>query len=297
MAMLLKDASEVGKDLLDHLQDPEFNDVKIEATDGEVPANKAILSMRSQYFRSMFSVNNNFVESSTGKAKLPYPKSVVEKAVIYLYSGEMSCDGMDLRSLLGLLELLNLMNLESKYEIVEAFTKKNITAGKYPLTDCLKTLDVCSKMGLQSVADRLLIHLGRNFNIICEEKEVGELSWVMFGNLLMQVENKEILRIKTLAHWLTVNNMEMTEKKDEILKFLGLNLEIFTHRELASSDVRKSGLYDLDKIFERMDQLFEERETKIRQMTEDMITVKDKTSHSHWYGVFPADLTKRYAGL
>ena len=87
MAMLLKDATEVTKDLLAHLHDPDFNDVKIEALDGDVPANKTIISMRSQYFKSMFSANNNFVESSTGTVKLPYPKVVVEKAVTYLYSG------------------------------------------------------------------------------------------------------------------------------------------------------------------------------------------------------------------
>ena len=59
--MLVKDPTEVCKDLLAHLQDSEFNDIKIEASDGEVPANKAILSMRSQYFRSMFSTTSNFV--------------------------------------------------------------------------------------------------------------------------------------------------------------------------------------------------------------------------------------------
>ena len=62
--MLLKDATEVTNDLLAHLQDPRFNDVKIEALDGDVPANKTILSMRSQYFLSMFSSNNNFVDQS-----------------------------------------------------------------------------------------------------------------------------------------------------------------------------------------------------------------------------------------
>ena len=64
---LLNDETEVIKDLLDHLQDPEFNDVTIEASDGKVPANRTILSVRSLYFRSMLSANNNFVESSTGQ--------------------------------------------------------------------------------------------------------------------------------------------------------------------------------------------------------------------------------------
>ena len=139
--MLIKDTNQLSKDLLAHLQDEEFNDVKIEASDGEVPVNRTIISMRFEYFRCMFSTNNNFVESSTGHVKLPYSKVVVEKVVTYLYSGEMDCAEMDLRSLMDILELLNLMNLPDKYSIVEAFTLENITEENYPFTDCLKCLN------------------------------------------------------------------------------------------------------------------------------------------------------------
>ena len=92
--MLLNKEMEVSKDILSHLQDEELCDVKIVGTDGEIPANKTILIMRSQYFRSMFSSNNNFVESQAGSVKLPYTKAVVEKVVLYLYSGEMTCDDL-----------------------------------------------------------------------------------------------------------------------------------------------------------------------------------------------------------
>ena len=44
-----------GRDILAHLEDPELCDVKIMASDGEIPVNKSILSMRSDYFRGMFS--------------------------------------------------------------------------------------------------------------------------------------------------------------------------------------------------------------------------------------------------
>ena len=96
--LLLNDKTEVVNNLVSHMKDLEFNDVKIKASDGEVPANKTILSMQSEYFRRMFSAN--FVESSTGIVKLPYPKVVIETVVFYLYSGEMDCDNMSLRSLL-----------------------------------------------------------------------------------------------------------------------------------------------------------------------------------------------------
>ena len=269
---LLNDETEVIKDLLDHLQDPEFNDVTIEASDGKVSANRTILSVRSLYFRSMLSANNNFVESSTGHVKLPYPKAVVEKVVFYIYSGRMDCADMDLRLLLDLLELLNLMNLPSKYSKVEAFTLQNITAGKYPLSDCLKGLEDSSKMGLQSVGETLLSHLGQNFLSISSAVEVGELSEAMISRLLEEQKEEDtqtIHRLETFQTWLSVNSME-EEKKDEVLQTL--DFEHFTQKELTSV-VRKSGLYDIDKIMERIDELFENNVNKFEAKKWELETI------------------------
>ena len=260
---LLNDKLDVSRDLAAHLQDPEFNDVKIEAADGEVSANKTILSVRSQYFRSMFSAQNNFVESSTGRVKLPYPMAVMEKVVLYLYSGEMDCDDMRLRSLLDILELLNLMNLPSQFFIVETFTQRNITEGNYPLVDCLESLDDSVKMGLQSVGETLLSHLRKNFAQISELAEVGDLSEAMITRLLQEekeVKTYTISKLKTFVTWLSVNSMN-DQKKNEILQ--SFDFEHFTHRELAS-DVRKSGLYDIDKIMGRMQHLFETKDRNKR---------------------------------
>ena len=79
--MLLNKESDVVKCLQDSLGNAVFYDVKIVATDGELSANKFLLS-RSEYFCSMFSDNNNFVESQTGMVKILYSKSVLEKVVI-----------------------------------------------------------------------------------------------------------------------------------------------------------------------------------------------------------------------
>ena len=81
MAMLLDEENDVIQCHLDSLGNPEYCDVKIVATDGELSANKFLLS-RSEYFCSMFSDNINFVESQTGMVKILYSKSVLEKVVI-----------------------------------------------------------------------------------------------------------------------------------------------------------------------------------------------------------------------
>ena len=82
MPKQLNNLKGVINDLVSHLQDPEFCDVKIICSDGEIPANKSILALRSQYFRSMFSSSNNFVESQAGCVKMPYNKGVMEKVVL-----------------------------------------------------------------------------------------------------------------------------------------------------------------------------------------------------------------------
>ena len=148
---------------------------------------------------------------------------------------------------------------------------ENITNGKYPLSDCLKSLDDSSKMGLQSVGETLLTHLGENFKQITNVPEVEELSEAMIIRLIeeqKEVKTQTILRLKTFVTWLSANSME-NEKKDEVLETF--DFEHFTHRDLAS-DVRKSGLYDIDKILERMDKLFETNSNKLfAQQLESMI--------------------------
>ena len=209
--MSLRNKESVTNDILANLQDPEFCDVRIEATDGEIPANKTILVMRSHYFRSMFSANNNFVESQVGSVKLPYAKAVLEKVVIYLYSAEMEFQDLDLRPLLDLMELLNLLNLSIEFSTVGSFAMENIRGGKFSFSACLKSLDDCSKLGLKSVGETLLAYLGENFVTIAEMGEVGALSEPMIIRLLEEKseERKETIhRLNILATWLSVNSMD-----------------------------------------------------------------------------------------
>ena len=109
MSLQLNNTENVIKDLVSHIQDPDFCDVKIICSDGEIPANKSILALRSQYFRSMFSSSNNFVESQAGCVKMPYSKGVMEKVILYICSGKLDCDDLALGSLLDLLGRIHLI--------------------------------------------------------------------------------------------------------------------------------------------------------------------------------------------
>ena len=70
----------------------------------------------------MFSSNNNFKESQDGSVQMPYSKVVLDKVVVYLYTGLMDFEDLTLESLLDLMDLLNLMNLTSEFFKVEELT-------------------------------------------------------------------------------------------------------------------------------------------------------------------------------
>ena len=189
MAKQLNNMEDVIEDLVSNWQNPVFCDVKIICSDGEIPANKTILGMRSQYFLSMFSSNNNFVESQDGIVKLPHSKVVMEKLVTFLYSGQLDCEDLGLGSMLDLLGLFDLINLSKELKILTEYTVKKINEGNFTFSDCLGNLEFSSMLGLVGVGKALLAHLGKNFLNISKLTEVGSLSEDMMRRLLQ--ENKE----------------------------------------------------------------------------------------------------------
>ena len=293
--MLLNKEMNVSKDILAHLQDEELCDVKIVGTDGEIPANRTILIMRSQYFRSMFSSNNNFVERSTNTVKLPYSKAVLDKLVLYLYSGQLDCEEMALRPLLDLMELLNLINFAMEFSTVESFVINNIKEGKFPFSDCLKTLDYSSTLGLKTVGESLLAYLGENFQKIFQLEEVGMLSEAMIFRLLeekSQCRCFTILRFRSLVTWLSVNSLS-DDRKAEVLQTLDFNH--FTTKQLASV-VRQSGLYQIDQIVRRMEDLFELKEMELETLRTEKMEAENtakvkETSNQSEIDLLKSDIT------
>ena len=95
------------------------------------------------------------------------------------------------------------------------------------------------------------------------------------------------------------------EVKEEFLQTL--DFDHFTSKELAS-DVRKSGLYAADKIFERIEHLSEMKNQELEtlrkerdQLKKDMNTVKNNLNRSHhisnhynlWIKYVDADVRSR----
>lgn len=242
--------------LLASLGNPEFSDIKIEALDGEIGANKTILSITCEYFCRMFSQKNNFRESSTGRVKLPYPKAVVEKMIIYLYSGEMEFGDMGLGQLLDLLEFLNLTNLTGEFKYVESYSVEKIKQRNFPFAECLNNLEKSSMMRMEAVGETLMTYLDSYMHRWCELKEVGELSEAMVIRLNRAYSGQAIYRFRTILTWLAANPQAPDQKK----KFREMfDLNQFSVKHLASV-VRTSGLFSADKIIARMEEVLREQQ-------------------------------------
>ena len=83
------------------------------------------------------------------------------------------------------------------------------------------------------------------------------------------------LKLKTFTKWFSVNSMEDAVKSE----VLDLFFEDFTFKELTS-DVRKSGLYDVDRIMGRMEEFYNERENRTRTF---YITPADQRRYDNWF--------------
>ena len=286
--MRLNQLNGPSKDLLNSLQEPEFCDVRIEGiTEGEEPiqANKVILSIRSQYFRSMFSSTNNFAESRRSTVKMPFPTSVLKKVIIYLYSGEMKCEDMDLKFLLELLRLLNMMNHTDEFTEVQTYTIFKIRLGGFSVGKCLESLDFGAwslESGLEAVGKTLWTALGNNFvRIIRYIPELGGLSEKSIIRLLKEKSEdttKTFHRFKILSIWLERNSMD-TDMTDEVLRLF--DFDHFTIEELVS-DVRKSGLYDTNMIFERIEKIYKDKEKKSEDRKELLKSCMEEADLPDW---------------
>ena len=87
------------------------NDVKIVLSDGEIQANKDVLSAQSDYFATMFR-DNKFIEGEKNSVDFPHcSKNIMEKIVKYLFSGEMTLHDMTLSDLVTMLNMTTMMML------------------------------------------------------------------------------------------------------------------------------------------------------------------------------------------
>ena len=103
-------------DILAMVSSGTSNDVRIVLEDGDILANKDVLSARSDYFATMFSNNckdGKFVEGETNKVDMSHcSKVIIEKLIKYLFSGDMELHDLTLPDLVNMMHMTSMMMLD-----------------------------------------------------------------------------------------------------------------------------------------------------------------------------------------
>ena len=105
------------------------NDVKIVLKDGEIFANKDILTARCAFFATCFSNTEvKFKEGETNSVTFDHcNKNVMEKIIKYLFTGDMKLYDFSLTDLLNMMNMTKMMMIDNLFDDIRKFVLNYIT--------------------------------------------------------------------------------------------------------------------------------------------------------------------------
>ena len=255
------------------------NDVKIVLNDGEISANKDVLSAGSDYFATMFSNNKEikFIEGETNLVTFSHcSKAIMVKIIDYLFSGEVELHEFSLCDLVMMMNMTAMMMLDDLKEdiqqyILEIVPMSGINCGSLP--ELVESLMLAEQLKLDTIKSALVLELYTSLEDVPHIPDVVQ-NFEAFQqlplNLLKEIllyqetddEDEEIEdeyeedsrspvtkdRFDSFVVWLSKNNCPGEDKKVITDSF---NFITFTVQELLT-DVRKSNLYSSDMIDKRI---------------------------------------------
>jgi len=271
------------QDLLRMLEQGSQNDVKIKLADGEIIANKDILTARSDYFATMFS-NDRFLEGETSSVDMSHcSKAVMGNIIKFLFSGELTFDlpWLNLTQLLELTHTAEMMLLDTlKDEVVDCVEELvvNSVETKY-VPELIEGLKLANTYSLIYIKKIIIQELNFSLSEIPDDVSASDSFKTLPYNLMKEImqsdDDKYYIsstpRCKVFMVWLSENEIT-EEQKDVIVE--SLNLEDFTAEVLL--EVRDLGLFPTKKIDERVIELLEIQK-KLMEEKDSMILEKDST--------------------
>ena len=253
-------------DILSMLKKESLNDVNIVLEDGEIRANKDVLSARSDYFATMFSNKDyKFIEGETNTVNMNFCKMVImEKIIHYLFSGDMSFHNLSLPLLVETMNVSSMMMLDElllsiKELVLRLVPDSGVNCGFLP--DLVEGLMLAEQFKLEAIKDAIVKELFLSLADIPNVPEVVQNHEVFFmlpANLMIEVfladecgeDFEEVPTTKqkfdAFVFWYSKNKLNCSDqdRRDITNSF---NFKAFTGEELLT-DVRKSGLYSVKKI-------------------------------------------------
>ena len=299
------------------------NDVKIVVEDGEILANKDVLTARNDYFATMLSNRSNkeikFVEGETSTVTFDYcSKAIMEKIIQYLFSGSMTLHDLSLPDLLKMMNMTNMMMVgdlrdDIQEYVLELIPDSGVNCGSIP--ELVESLILAEKFEMETIKEALKFELFRSLKDISHIPEVVQNSEAFKSlpvNLVKEIfleafdqevsviiendenydedndedndedynedyneesdedtdeESDEEDEVKdsrmpttkegfdAFVFWLTENECSDEDKREIADSF---DFSDFTGKELLT-DVRRSGLYSIEKIDTRVLEILEKK--------------------------------------
>jgi len=256
-------------DMMKMIAQGSSNDVKIVLKDGEIYANKDILSARCAYFATCFSNSEvKFIEGETHSITFDHcNKNVMEKIIQYLFSGDMTLHDFCLADLLQMMNMTKMMMLDDLLEDIQKFvlnyiTDSGVNYGSLP--ELVNGLMLAEQFKLENIKDALVLELFRSLKDIPHIPEVVENSDAFTSlpaNLLKDILLHKAMsdtdhpgdgsvipttkqRFDAFVFWHAKSQCDDEDRKDITESFC---FQDFTGQELLT-DVRKSGLFSIMKI-------------------------------------------------
>jgi len=272
------------EDILHLLKNGSFNDIRIILEDGEILANKAVLSTRCEYFATMFSNKEDkevkFADGEANSLDLSHchcSKVIMEKIIIYLFSGEMKFNDLNLDQLLQLMNMASLMLLNDVFVNVEKFIigwlpDSGVNCGFLP--DLVSGLILAEQFKLDSIKDEITLELHKSLKDIPHIPDIVEdylefkfLPYILVKHILLfnMGERQEMImdsspstkqKFDAFVFWLSENNCSEEEKKVIVDSF---NFDDFVVEELLT-DVQLSGLYSISNVCSKVLEILRKRD-------------------------------------
>ena len=283
------------------------NVVRIVLEDGEIVANKEVLSARSEYFATMFS-NKMFIEEETNCVSFNLcSKAIIEKIIQYICSGKVELHVLSLTDLVSMMNMTTMMMLDDlkgdiQQYILEIIPRSGENYSSLP--QLVESLMLAEQFKLDTIKKAIFRELFlsldniphipdvvKNFDAfkrlpykLLEEAYFGETDDDELKDEDDQgriPENPMKVFFDAFVFWLSENDITAGQKEKFKDFFQYSDFEFFSAEELLT-DLRKSGLYTIEEIDKRVleicrkkDQEIDDYE-KLRECCTDAIQVRDK---------------------
>lgn len=248
----------------------EFSDIMFTIGEVQIPAHKAILVSKSEYFATM--VKNEWKESTNNTVKIEHVNVEAFKSVLeYIYTGEMKASNEQVALEVFALSkqyLLNDLNMLIGNEIKSKISMVNVYS----------IMKMAHDMKIESICKFCYRFLSSNFNKVLEKdngmiyeawkfildnrvpKKKGETALFYencshyngpFSNSDQNSNNMEKQIFDSLLKWARTHYSDMKDDKVQYL-FSKIQLNLIASKDLVGS-IRRSNIYDLNVLFDAIE--------------------------------------------